>query len=202
MIRLPEYAILWKNLQDLRASPVGDDNRRGFLIVGHPGIGKTLLLDLLLSWSLKTSPQLPVITIAVEGVSVFLNPDGKTPKRYEIDLKALFNREFVTQFTRLGAKKAEEILVLHDIKTAYTLPWQGALLEYLAANFKVTCVVSASPTESNFKDFKKDFCQLLFRTHVLPTLSYDEANEFVQRFCPAIHNFLTPITKLVVFADI
>eukprot|EP00760_Papus_ankaliazontas_P021023 PhM_4_TR18626/c3_g3_i1/m.27290 len=79
IIRNYEYPLLWQRLEDMRSkqNPI-----KGMLIMGHPGIGKTLLLDTLLSWNLHAYPTQPVIVIAVGGVTVFTNMDGKTPKRY------------------------------------------------------------------------------------------------------------------------
>eukprot|EP00760_Papus_ankaliazontas_P021014 PhM_4_TR18626/c2_g1_i1/m.27294 len=62
IIRNYEYPLLWQRLEDMRS----DQNpMKGMVIMGHPGIGKTLLLDTLLSWNLHAYPTQPVIVIAV-----------------------------------------------------------------------------------------------------------------------------------------
>ena len=46
------YEEVWKRFEEVRKAPGCE---KGLLIKGHPGIGKSLLLDLFLSWSLSRS---------------------------------------------------------------------------------------------------------------------------------------------------
>ena len=180
MIRNREYTLMWERLQGIRKSP----GRKGLLIMGHPGIGKTLLLDLLLSWNLCTYPTQPVIVIAVGVVTVFTNVDGETPKRHVTGMPLRDTLHFTRQLIdQLGVPRGVDILVLHDIKTEKSVSYQAGLLENLIANFNITCVLASSPKESNYKDFVKDISVDKF---VLPTLSFAEIKEVIQHLNPKI----------------
>ena len=57
------YEAVWERYLEVLHSD-HPNNGKGLLIIGHPGIGKTCLLDLLLSWHLFTNPQIPVVAVA------------------------------------------------------------------------------------------------------------------------------------------
>jgi hypothetical protein len=57
MVRADHF-LLWNKFRTAVGNLKGKN--KGLLIVGHAGIGKTMALNLLLSWSLHTSPSLPV----------------------------------------------------------------------------------------------------------------------------------------------
>ena len=128
MVR-PVYEEVWKRFLEVFHAPL---TRKGFLIIGHPGIGKTYLLDLLLSWHLFTHPHVPVVVIAIEGFQVFIKVDGKTPKRFVISHAPIKKTEFTDQLKQWGMKQGDPLLVLHDIKESTQLPFQGALLSELS----------------------------------------------------------------------
>lgn len=174
IVRNREYPLLWKRLQAIRKTT----GRKGLLIMGHPGIGKTLLLDILLSWNLHTDPKQPVIVVGADKVTVFTNVDGNTPMRYTEDRKEIFDSKFPNHLINdLKVVRGADILVLHDVKTGQSLSYQTGLLENLIQTFNITCVLASSPKESNYKDFEKAFHPSRF---VLPTLSFAEAKMAVQ----------------------
>ena len=168
------YEEVWKRFEEVRKAP---GRKKGLLIKGHPGIGKSYLLDLLLSWSLFTQPTVPVIAIAVQGFHIFINTDGKTPKRIFVRRHDAFR--FPDLLIKFGVKEGSELVVLHDIKSSPELPFQGELLGNLFLNFKVTCVVASSPDQKNFAGFRKA-CTNCFRLFILPTLTFDEARAFTK----------------------
>ena len=151
------------------------DNGKGLLIIGHPGIGKTYLLDLLLSWHLFTNPQIPVVAITTLKYQVFIKVDGKTPKRFVINHSRIEPDEFVDQLKLWGMKPGDPLVVLHDIK-GIPLPYKGILLSVLTYTFVVTCVVASPLQYDNWKEFGKEFVHSKF---YLPLLSETEARDFV-----------------------
>ena len=174
------YKAVWERYLEVLHSH-HPNNGNGLLIIGHPGIGKTCLLDLLLSWHLFTHPQIPVVTVAVEALQVFIKVDGKTPKRFVIDQSDIKPSQFVDQLKLWGMKPGDPLVVLHDIK-GMVLPYKGALLSMLAWTFVVTCAVASSPQYNNWKEFGKEFVHSKF---YLPLLSETEARDFVANTHPA-----------------
>ena len=169
------YEAVWERYLEVLHSD-HPHNGNGHLIIGHPGIGKTCLLDLLLSWHLFTHPQIPVVAIAVEEIHVFIKVNGKTPKRFIVDQSDIKSYEIVDQLKLWGMKPGDPLIVLHDIKMSDQLPYQGVLLWGLTRTFVVTCVVASSPQYNNWKEFGKDFVHSFF---YLPVLSETEARDFV-----------------------
>ncbi len=182
MVRLTEYLALWKALIVVMAEP---KRRKGLLIVGHPGIGKTLALDVLLSWNLHEYPKMPVIVVTVEIIEVFLSfpcAAGLTPKRFSVN-RTCSGSTLRQLLLDVGVARESEILVLHDVKTTESLPYRSELLGNLARGFGVTCVVAASPKAGTYKEYVKDVMPQWF---VLPTLSLAEAQEFLRVHEPSI----------------
>ena len=129
------YGAVWQRyLEVLHSPPV--DNGKGLLIIGHPGIGKTYLLDLLLSWHLFTNPQIPVVAVAIGEYQVFIKVDGKMPKRFVIAQSDIKPDEFVDQLKLWGMKPGDPLVVLHDVKNPYELPYKMDLLNKLKWNFE------------------------------------------------------------------
>ena len=181
MIRLKEYVMLWDRLKAILRNCTRTEGRKGLLIKGHPGIGKTLLLDLILSWLLHDFPGLPVLVIAVDGVTIFVNtPIGGGKKRYVVDHKQAGVRGYTDLLLGFGVAKGSQIAILHDIKTQMSLPFQAGIVESLSNAFAVMCVVSSSPKGANFKDFVKWMHPPA--TYALQTLSVDEAREFATKY--------------------
>ena len=173
------YEAVWQRYLEVLHS---DYHRKGLLIIGHPGIGKTCLLDLLLSWHLFTHAQIPVVAVAIGKYQVFIKVDGKTPKRFVILQSDIKSTQFVDQLKLWGMKPGDPLVVLHDIKKPHELPYKMDLLNELKWNFKVTCVVASSPQHDNWGGFVKEFVHSEF---YLPLLSETEARDFVANTHPA-----------------
>eukprot|EP00971_Amphidinium_carterae_P327466 6458848-Amphidinium_carterae.1 len=161
-----------------------EEAKRGLLLMGHPGIGKTLLLDMLLSWSLKTEPEVPVLVLAEDGAQVFLKHSAdNAQKRFRFAIATA--SEVILNFLKaqstlvtpgIGDVKHQQILVLHDIKIEHK--YNGGLVTRLADEMKATIVVASSPNQANYKDFE-NFMHPVTR-FVLPTLSPEEADSFLE----------------------
>ena len=178
MIRISEHPLVWQRLKDLRNMKL---SHAGLLLVGHPGIGKTLFLDVLLSWSLHADPKVPVVVIAAEGVTIFATVNGQQ-KRYYVAMED-FHPDEVCKLLLRHCSPDSEVIVLHDIKTSNTLCYKSGFIGTLAKEFRVSCVLASSPKEDNYKDFEKDFKGYgVFDRFYLPTLTYDEAREYVIHF--------------------
>jgi hypothetical protein len=109
----------------------------------------------LLSWSLEAYPTVPVVVVAVGCTTVFVVVEG-IRKRFETKSLNFPASDTVTRFLlSQGIPKGQDLLVLHDVKTKETLTFKTAVVETLAKTFSVTCVLAASPKESNFQDFVK-----------------------------------------------
>ena len=175
MVRQVYEAVWERYLEVLHSAPA--DNGKGLLIIGHPGIGKTCLLDLLLSWHLFTHPQIPVVAVAIGEYQVFIKVDGKTPKRFVIDQSDIKPSQFVDQLKLWGMKPGDPLVVLHDIKKTHELPYKMDLLNELKWNFEVTCVVASSPQHNNWGGFVKEFEN--YCNFYLPLLSETEVRDFV-----------------------
>ena len=174
------YEAVWERYLEVLHS---HHNRKGFLIIGHPGIGKTYLLDLLLSWHLFTHPQIPVVAVAIATYQVFIKVDGKTPKRFVIDQSDIKPSQFVAQLKVWGMRPGDPLVVLHDVKKTNEQPYKMGLLNELKWNFEVTCVVASSPEHDNWGGFVKEFenCSNFY----LPLLSETEVRDFVANTHPA-----------------
>ena len=185
MVRPQEYLSLWNTLQGLVTAPPVIDDGNGLLILGHPGIGKSMLLDLLLSWSLHALSAVPpakhhaiaIVVIAVEGTYVLVNGG-----RYKCG-RSVDPLDLLTDLLSL-IPAGSQILVLHDIKTADTLCYRSGLICNLKCTFLTTVVVASSPKESNYKDFCKDV--LRRKRYVLPTLSWSETKSYLTSVVPSM----------------
>ena len=175
MVR-PVYEEVWRRFLEIFHARL---TRKGFLIIGHPGIGKTYLLDLLLSWHLFTHPHVPVVATAIGEFQIFIKVDGKTPKRFVIDHAGITPTEFADQLKQWGMKQGDPLLVLHDIKESTQLPFQGALLDELKQHFDVMCVVASSPHYDYWGEFTKAFQN--YTKFYLPVLSEGEARDFAAK---------------------
>ena len=173
--------MLWKRLCEL----VGTEGQeKGLLIKGHPGIGKTLLLDVLLSWSLHERPQMPVLTIAVGRCNLFVTLGGEK-RRFQVHARSDAFPFMHEELLAMGIPKGAQILVLHDVKTVSSLRYQISFIDALCRVFSVTCVLASSPMERNYKDFVKTMNKPSAH-FVLPTLSYDEVAIFLRHTNPAL----------------
>ena len=175
MVR-PVYEEVWKRFLEVFHARL---TRKGLLIIGHPGIGKTYLLDLLLSWHLFTHPHVPVVAIAIGKFQIFIKVDGKTPRRFVIGHAGITPTQFADQLKQWGMKQGDPLLVLHDIKKKLDLPYKLDLLDELKQHFDVTCVVSSSPDRNTWIEFTKAFQN--YTKFYLPVLSETEARDFVAK---------------------
>jgi hypothetical protein len=182
MIRVAEYTRLWQRVKDILKTCGMKERRKGLLVTGHPGIGKTLLLDLILSWILHDFPTTPVMVIGANGVTIFVNTTTHIKKRYRLKLVDIGH--VLPMLLQCGVSEGSTVVVLHDIKTKESLHFQEGFLEDLVEKFSVVCVVSSSPKPSNYKDFEK--WMKPSATHVLPTLSEAEAWEYAARVRPGL----------------
>jgi hypothetical protein len=150
----------------------------GFLIIGHPGIGKSCFLDVLLVWSLDAEPERPVIVIAVAGVTVFININGLKKQRFVFGDQPS-SRSFIAWLMGLGVPSASPIVILHDVKHIATLGYRAGFVENLSKCFAVTCVLAASPDQNNHQQFRKDTeCGFVFW---MPTLTLAESVEYLDK---------------------
>ena len=180
MLRWNEHPRIWKVVQtriEKSESLPPQSRPLGVLIKGHPGIGKTLTLDFLLSWSLSSQPNRPVIVVSTNSFYVFfVSPEGAR-ERYRAPMKSTSVGAFLSLLVeKLCVPKGSTILVLHDLKTVDSLPYQSGLITMLhESKFNVVCVVASSPKESNFALFEKE---TFVCTYCVPVLSYEEACAF------------------------
>ena len=181
MLRCNEHPRIWRVVQEKieeseSISPKGS-RPLGVLIKGHPGIGKTMTLDFLLSWSLRSQPNRAVIVVSADGFTVFfVTPEGAKERYHAPTHSTSVGALLSLLVKKLRVPKGSTILVLHDLKTVASLPYQCALITKLhKSGFNVVCVVASSPEESNYKDFEKDTDAL---TYCVPVLSYEEARAF------------------------
>lgn len=176
MIRPGEYAAVWSQLKCLLDEKGANLEGNGLLVKGHPGIGKSLLLDLLLSWSLFSYPTMPVIVLAAEQTYLFVSG-----KRYT----SMPSTNFVHELPLL-IPRGTQILVLHDIKTTQSLSYQCSLVRGLKRMYLTTVVLASSPQEGNYKDFRKDILDRI--EYILPTLSAEEADRYLSTVFPLLSN--------------
>ena len=183
MIRWGEHPRMWALLEQI-TSEVADGKETkvaGLLLLGHPGLGKTMSLDLLLSWSLKAHPNRPVIVVSQLCISIFVLHDGRR-KRYFTRTTGTNELALVEWMHHgLGLLEDTPILVLHDLKTPEVLGYNSSLITELHERFRVTCVVASSPSESNFKRFVKETTPYKF---CVPVLSDVEAQAFMKEVRP------------------
>ena len=177
MIRPRDYWRVWSDLEETRA--LHKLRVHGFLITGHPGIGKTHLLDVLLAASLHKYPNVPVIAISRGRTQLFTNLLGDDQKRYSVDILPGLEGALVDQLSELCLRRETRLLVLHDIRSAQG--YQSTLVECLSDRFYTTCVAVSTPNRSHYNEFLKSCGGL---TYHLPVLSKDEARAFVERFAP------------------
>ena len=85
----------------------------------HKGIGKTCLLDVLLSLSLHVNPTIPVSAITGPRIEIFTNVGGKT-QRYRVGHHVEPDM-FLLELISVGVAKRSELLVLHNVKAAKSL---------------------------------------------------------------------------------
>ena len=188
MVRLNEHPRIWQVVQETLTTseslPTEEKQRPlGVLIAGHPGIGKTLTLDFLLSWSLSSQPNRPVIVVSSDCFEIFFVKEG-AKERFLAPLKSTTVFEIV-RFLDEEARipKGSTVLILHDLKTTDCLAYQTSIVTRLhSSNFDVVCVVASSPIESNYKDFAKDTC---VRQYCVPVLSLDEVRALVPLMRPS-----------------
>jgi hypothetical protein len=184
MVRPVYYWHLWSKLDDLIKKDSTDGNN-GLIVSGQPGIGKTLLLDLLLSMILATYPHLPVITIASEAfMSVFVSP-----LQHAVSQRDFAASEFADDLqANFGLRDGSKIIVLHDIKGDDS-GYQGDVIRGLKQRFHLTCVLAASPQERNTKGLAKDMAAHHILKHYLPALSEMEARAVFRRVWPGPGDF-------------
>ena len=179
MIRPKEYQRVWKDLETSRR--IAGLKLHGFLLTGHPGIGKSHLLDVLLAASLHKYPDVPVLAITSGTTQLFTNCPKDGPKRYTVVVPDGQSGLFASELSRSWSlQEGSPLLVLHDIKHG---TYRGALVDSLAKRFSATCVLASSPKQSHYHEFLKSCGGL---TYFLPVLSKKEARAFVDHF--ASHN--------------
>ena len=124
------YQTVWNRFVEVSGKRTWKQQVCGLLIKGHPGIGKTCLLNLLLSWGLHEYPTVPVLTIAARGFELFVNVGGNRPMRYVMKRGKGFDLDSDT-LIKHGVKQGGKLTVLHDIKKGTSLPYQCGLIENL-----------------------------------------------------------------------
>jgi len=138
-----------------------------FLVLGPPGIGKSMSINFLLMRALRQFPEVPVVTLCVEHVDFFV-PDGcGSHKRYTVLREDLGTAStFLNFMASLGVTAAPigdysrpPLLVLHDIKTEQSpqppLHLQLRLMGVLAVRFSLVLVVFSSPSGTNYRAYEK-----------------------------------------------
>ena len=158
-----------------------------FLVMGSPGIGKSMGMNFMLMRSLRQFPEILVITMCVDEVDFFV-PDGQNShKRYTV-LRSHLKEDytflnFVTSLPGVTAApkyalSRPPLLVLHDIKhdkqqAAAPLPYQIHIIHILDGHFAVVLAVFSSPNESNYAVVLKEPASHS-ETYWMPLWSEDE----------------------------
>ena len=146
MLRCDEHPRVWKAVQDRidKSESLPKEKRHlphGLLIKGHPGIGKTLTLDFLLSWSLSAQPNRPVIVVSSVYFYVFFATPEGTRERYRAFTSSTSFDAFLSLFIgRLRVPKCSTILILHDLRGNGVLPYQFGVVSQLHDSHVRRCV--------------------------------------------------------------
>ena len=145
VVRKQEYPPIW----DLVHAMLRDhsQNAHHLLVVGHPGIGKSCMLNYLL-WRWASSDlagTIIVVGYTMDVLSVFYNK-----QRFDFDHQGIQNAaELVGDLKKTGQIPPSKVLLLHDLKTEQ-LPFNNELYSALLKHFPLTCVLASSPNGRNY----------------------------------------------------
>jgi len=185
MIRAAEYPRVWDHVKRMLANCAPTAKRHGLRILGPAGVGKTRLLDVLLSWSLHDFPEVPVVVVGQSFVSLFVHAaDRGGERRLAVDGgPRTFTSKGAAILRRAGVPKDAAVVVLHDGPTD-GFPFQHVMLSNLVKDFAVVCVVAGDfGNAGEHKQFLKWAATSKQHT-LLPTLAAEEARTFAMQSIP------------------
>ena len=146
MVRPTLYLRLWQCIEGSRALP---NHKRGLILVGHPGIDKTLCLDLIAAWSLYLHPTTPVIVAQKTSRSSRKNDVENGDSWVQGTESFSVTSQRFWRLTGISREPMQDIK--DDVK--WTDDYMRTLLR---TGYRVLVVVSTSPQWNNYKQTAKD----------------------------------------------
>jgi hypothetical protein len=122
----PQYFSLWARVEKSLLEAKRAGTRDNHLIIGHPGIGKSLgALNFVLMSCLKAHCDVVIVVVALSGVEIYEHENNQW-QRVQANFRDQIPwfPETIQRLTSHPAKRTRPILLLHDVKTSINLSYQ------------------------------------------------------------------------------
>jgi len=167
-----------------------------FLILGSPGIGKSMSMNYLLMRSLREFPDIPVMTICLRDVDCFVPDRQGSHKRYAANRGDVQRRASLVSFilsvpgvtaAPLDAASRLPLLVLHDIKKQAEVGshYFGDVMAHLRGLFSLVLAVFSSPNRENYHNYEQETSPTVTK-YWMPPWSEEEMKIFFKMQPPSV----------------